>query len=148
MFLRKKEGRKTYQGWYRDRASPSFRWDRDKGAGTSSSSGGTTIGGPCGTSSSGRTTTRGVGTVIGGRSSRTRMSSSSSWSRRRPCRTRMSSSSSGTAVVTGYDCETSSSQTCMCFTWGTSSSSSLMCVTPNSSFIIYNVVCKNRNIPK
>jgi hypothetical protein len=30
--LRKKEGRRTYQGQYRDKASPSFRRDRDKGA--------------------------------------------------------------------------------------------------------------------
>jgi hypothetical protein len=48
VFLRKKEeGQITYQGRYRDKASPFFLWDHDKGAaGTSSSSDGTTTGRP------------------------------------------------------------------------------------------------------
>jgi hypothetical protein len=44
----KKEGRRTYQRWYRDKASPSFWWDRDRGAGTFSSSDETVTGGPVG----------------------------------------------------------------------------------------------------
>jgi hypothetical protein len=86
-------------------ASPSFRWDRDRGGGCSGT----------GTSSS----SGGTGT---------------------------SSSSGGTVAVIGYDSETSSSPTHMCFTLGTSSSPA--CAVPNSSFIISNVMCKNRNIPK
>jgi hypothetical protein len=128
-------------------------------AGTSSSSGGTTIGEPCGTmtagagnySSSGGTsssdgTTTEVACGIGTSSSSSRTTTrgpggNSSYSRnwRRP---------GGTAVVTGYDRETSSSTMCMHFALGTSSSSSLTCAMPNSSFIISNVVCKNHNIPK
>jgi hypothetical protein len=76
--LRKKEGRRTYQGWYRafiigalvidcHKASPSFWLDHDRGGGcgtrTSSSSIETVIAGPYGTSSSDRTTTGGA--VVG-----------------------------------------------------------------------------------
>jgi hypothetical protein len=87
-----------------------------RGTGTSSSSSGTA--------------TRGIGTVTGGRSSGSAMSSSSG----------------RTAAVMGYDNETSSSPTCMHFTLGTMSSSSLMCMMPNSSFIISNIIYKNMQI--
>jgi hypothetical protein len=117
-FLEKKEGRRTYQGWYkafiitigaivmdRDKASPSLRWDHDRGARTTSSFGGTALGvEACGTSSSGGTITAG------------------------PYRTGISSSSSRTATVMHCDSEISSSTMCMCFALGTSSSSSLTCV--------------------
>jgi hypothetical protein len=57
-FLEKKEGRRTYQGWYKafiitigaivldyDKASPSLQWDHDRGARTTSSFSGTALGG-------------------------------------------------------------------------------------------------------
>jgi hypothetical protein len=72
-------------------------------------------------SSSGGTTTGGpCGGVTAGAGN-----SSSSGATERPCRTRTSPFSGGTVIVTGCDSETSSS-------------SSLMCATPNSSFIISN----------
>jgi hypothetical protein len=91
----------------------------------SPSSGGTMIGGPCGTGTSSSSN----GTVTAG-----------------PYGTRTSSSSDGNAALTGYDNESSSSPTCMRFALGTSSSP--MCVTPNSSFIISNIFYKHRNRPK
>jgi hypothetical protein len=54
----------------------------------------------------------------------------------------------GTVAMIGCDNKTSSSPTRMRFTLGTSSSSSLTCAMPNSYFIVSNVICKNRNIPK
>jgi hypothetical protein len=63
-----------------------------------------------------------------------------------PYGTGTSSSSGGTAAETGYDSKTSSSPTRMHFALGTSSSPT--CVTPNSSFIVSNVIYKNSNIPK
>jgi hypothetical protein len=101
------------------------------GAGNCCSSGGTTIEGPCGTrtsSSSSGTATRGPG----GNSS----TSKNQWM------------PGGTAAVIGYDNNTSSSTTCMHFMLGTTSSSSLMRTTPNSSFIVSNVICKYYSIPK
>jgi hypothetical protein len=50
-----------------------------------------------------------------------------------PCMTGTSSSSGGATTIMGCDSETSSSPTC---------------VTPNSSSILCNVICKNCNIPK
>jgi hypothetical protein len=136
-FLRKKEGRRTYQRRYwafitgaividhDNEESPSFRWDRDRRAyetRISSSSLGTMTAEPCGTSSSRRTATTG------------------------PCRTRTSYSFGGTTIVMGCDSETSSSLMRMRFTLGTSCS--LTCGMPNSSFIVSNVISKNSNIPK
>jgi hypothetical protein len=73
--------------------------------------------------------------------------SSSSGVTKGPCGTRTSSFSGGTATATGCNSETSSSTMCILFALGTSSSSSLMCMTPNSSFIISNVICKNAIYP-
>jgi hypothetical protein len=128
-----------------DKAPPSLRWDHDRGVcgtGTSSSSGKTVITGPCGTSSPGMTTMGGGG----GRNETGTSSSSGGTTIVGPCGTGTSSNSDGTATVTGCDNETSSSLTHMHFALGTSSSST--CMMPNSSFIISNVICKNRNIPK
>jgi hypothetical protein len=91
----------------------------------SPSSGGTTTWGPCGTGIS--ASSDGTATVG-------------------PYGTRTSSSSDGTATMMGCVSETSSSPTRMRFTLETSSSPT--CVTPNSSFIVSNVICKNHNIPK
>jgi hypothetical protein len=155
IFEKKKEGRRTYQGWYKafiigalvidcdNEASPSFWWDCDRrgcGTGTSSSIGGTMIVRPYETSSSGRT-------VIGGSCSRIGTSSSSGKAMiAGPYGTGTSSSFDGTAVVRSYNSETSFSPTRMRFTLGTSSSPT--CVMPNSSFNVSNIICKNRNIPK
>jgi hypothetical protein len=64
----------------------------------------------------------------------------------RPCGTRAFSSFSETAAVMGCESMTASSPMCMGFALGTYSSP--MCMIPNSSFIVANVICKNRNIPK
>jgi hypothetical protein len=139
VFEKKKDGRRTYQGRYRDKASPSFRRDCDKGdVGTSSSSDGTATGGPCGT----------VTMRVGNSSSSDGTSSSGGTATEGPFGAVTSSSSGGGTVVLGYDNETSSSTTHMCFVLGTSSSLSLTCAMPNSSFIVSNVLCKNYNIPK
>jgi hypothetical protein len=147
--MRKKEGLRTYQGQYRDKASPSFRWDGDKGSWDllflrrdhdRGAMWDFFLRWDCdkgGWDHDWRGCSRG-----------TAMSSSSGGSRWRPCGTGTSSSSGGTTTVMGCDSKTSSSPTCMCFTLGTSSSSSLMCAMPNSSFIISNVICTKRNIPK
>jgi hypothetical protein len=96
------------------------------GTGTSSSSDGTVTVGPCrsGTSSSPK-----------------RMASPSSGGTVtvRPCGTG-TSSFGGTMTTGSYGTGTSSSPTHMCFTLGAST-------TPNGSFIISNVICKNCSIP-
>jgi hypothetical protein len=120
VFEKKKEGRRAYQGQYRDKETPSFRQDRDKGAArTSSSFGGTATGGPCGTMIAGP----------GNSSSFSGTSSSHGTTTEGPYKTRTSSSSSGTTAVLGCNSETSSSTTCMGFALGTSSSSYITCVT-------------------
>jgi hypothetical protein len=147
VFEKKKEGQRTHHGWYRaiiigaividhDKASPSFQRDCDKGGWRTR------------TSSSSSETSSSDGTTIGGCSSGTVMSYSSGGRRRRPCGTGTYCSSSRTVAVTGCDSETSTSPTHLRFALGTSSSTSLTYATPNSSFIISNVICKNHNIPK
>jgi hypothetical protein len=120
VFLRKKEERRSYHGWYRDKAYPSFRRDRNKGGccdlhflkqDHNRGPYGTTTVGSGNSYSSGGTSSSG-GTVTEG-----------------PYGTGTSSSSGGTAAVSGYNNETSSSTACMHFVLGTSSSSYIMCVT-------------------
>jgi hypothetical protein len=116
-----------------------------RGTGASSSSGGATIGGALWDFFLLWDCDKGGWDRDRGCSSGTVTSSSSGRSRRRPCGTETSSSSSGTIAVMGCDSETSSSPTCMRFTLGTSSSLSLTCVMPISYFIVFIVICKNRN---
>jgi hypothetical protein len=113
VFLRKKKGRRTYQGRYRaividrDKAFPSFQRDHDRGARTSSSSDGTMIGAPYGTSSFGGTMTAEPysGTMIGGgagiSSSFDGTSTHSGTAIVGPYETGTSFSSGGTATVSG-----------------------------------------------
>jgi hypothetical protein len=54
----------------------------------------------------------------------------------------------GTKIEGPRGTGTSSSTTRMRYALGTSSSMSLTCAMPNSSFIVSQIICKNRNIPK
>jgi hypothetical protein len=87
-------------------------------AGPFSSTSGTAIGSPCGTSSSDETSTRGAGTS----------SSSGATTIVGLCGTGTPSSSNVTVAVSSYDSENPSSIMRMCFVLGTSSSSYITCV--------------------
>jgi hypothetical protein len=120
VFEKKKKGEElTKAGTGTRKPLPSGRTVTRGAARTSSSFGGTAIGGPCGTMIAG----------TGNSSSFSGTSSSHRTTTEGPYKTRTSSSSSGTAAVLGCNSETSSSTTCMGFALGTSSSSYITCVT-------------------
>jgi hypothetical protein len=126
--FRKKEGRRTYQGRYRDEASPSFRWDHDKGGRDLLFLRWDCDRGPCGTSSSGKTATTGPYDRTTSRRLGLPLPSVGLLPPAGPSGTGTTSSSGGTATIFDCDSETSSSTMCMCSMLGTSSSSYITCV--------------------